>query len=1794
MKGRLSLGKKVLVALFAVLALFSLIAGLCLPKLFNEAYAEETAAPDYSDDTLYPKYRYLDIGFKSYNLDTSDTPETLNESFFQVYGKIKESDEFDRTKVIDPSLLKVTIENGFLRTDEGNKVTITYLPDSPYEVSADYVIEGGSVRVAQMKSVSVKVADGWTQSGGYWRKAVKNADGETWYELSAFVAGMTQNTVLDNLVVTANYEKSSHVVEFTYDENNNINGTTTGEPVPTVNFPFTTATREVTVSFGEKAEEKGSLSVNFEEEKIVAIRLNDNWSQPATVRSSTSLSSLGLLDVGTILPVYNSGRVAENYRFDPVCTIDGTLAPTAEDIQKALTDSNYKYDKMLTVNYNGSNRENVKPIIVDIKNIEYAGPSAISSDLGGDPVRQTAHAAFDYSGLTVTYRYGNGRVTIPLEDLNFENNIKVSYSTSGNDEYPLTELSTQVRWAKITVSFSYINNQGQTAECYVEDFREIEVDPAVLSVPALQSTDGEENYDIITYSVDNCFKTLDLTRLDSEALTVSFTDSQNNDAPIDISKPNDVLAYNSATGEINFKRSGIFVMSVALEDGGDYVWGNLSPLAEVSGRVKKTDYELQYTLQVNKAPIDVSLVYENGANRIYGWTEETSASVSARIQGTQDPIEGMGMQEGAKLVYEFWYYKGTESAASATKDVTKIREVGNYFVLVRTLENDVYQAGQSSAVSFEISPKPISVTDIAVESKVFNGEAYDLDDFINYKSVPFAYEDKLADIFTVSGSGTEEDNDHKVGYIHANHYTASIAFNQEKLGKNYRWNDGATGAKSISFEITAREITVTANANGFIYGEADKSGATATVDMSGYVTLSQPAYYLADGATPLSGTPETWNAGSYRAYFTWGYDAGIVAKDGDIVLKQNNTALSLTDKRFYSEFTVGKATLTKIDFTTGKDLGTYDGSGYEIASNWESVAAGLKNGNALADILSVKIEGTLAADVSDKTITTGMRFENGSVFVTEAGTYRITVSSKETNGNYQWAEGRSDAVFEDFTLAQKEISFQAFDGETEFEDLNNIFYVYNDTAHAPTVKAVSGVTVGSGVIGLSLEGYTALYGKDGTELSSAPIAAGEYYVLVKGFASEQIGEASYTYAVNFKLPENCKIAFKINSSALKAPSLKAGGTSVEAGYKGSAYNFLDYLNGDRDYFNSLRITIKQGNTVEVLKNVYLVDGKAAAYTVTVAPATNYKWEGATAEADETKVYEFTFTIMQREITDIAWGEDRIYTGSVITFTATANGLCEGDTVKLSVTFENDPINADEYTGTAKIVEEGAYWQNYSVNATHKFTVKKFGLQTPSARISGQLKYTGKMQSVSYGELPNAAGNSDWGLVTVSATHKQPESYNATAAAAPFITKASFNGTFSFTDAGTYSVTFELTEEAQKNYYFGSYENQVTYVTLADFTVERLEIELPWFGSHAYQWDGSVQKPSFIPSNLQTSIGNTRFSVNFAVAHGIWALAGNSASADFTARGFYYARLTMTGATADGQATELYNLIWTELESEKNAIESSTAISGLKYGAPTRDGGGVAYDLMYAIINRVLNFTFEIKGYTFGGNGMGGTALDIWNEASFIRVVTDGAEDIQSIFESEVAASRAPEIKYTFTDEKGTTLTAADLSNGLPWNAGKYSVTIEVNFGAGSDFENLSFTDSNLRFADNPEEKKLVVSPKTIADGDIEFTDKTVTYNGQSHNVAVNFKEGFLPQKADGAAVNLTIASEEQTNANANPYRLALTLGGTDKDNFALATNITLPQLTINPCEVTIHGITNGHDSAIYGDEIPLSSFDGLT
>ena len=232
--------------------------------------------------------------------------------------------------------------------------------------------------------------------------------------------------------------------------------------------------------------------------------------------------------------------------------------------------------------------------------------------------------------------------------------------------------------------------------------------------------------------------------------------------------------------------------------------------------------------------------------------------------------------------------------------------------------------------------------------------------------------------------------------------------------------------------------------------------------------------------------------------------------------------------------------------------------------------------------------------------------------------------------------------------------------------------------------------------------------------------------------------------------------------------------------------------------------------------------------------------------------------------------------------------------------------------------------------------------------------------------------------------------------------------------------------------------------------------------------------------------------------------------------------------------------------------------------------------MYAVINSVLDFTFEIKGYTFGDNGMSGTALNIWDKDSFIRVtVTDRTEDIQSIFESE-----APKIEYAFADEKGRALTPADLSNGLPWNAGKYSITIKVTFTEGSDYENLSFDKENLKFGTNTDGKEFfVVSPKTIFDGDIEFTDQTVTYDGQRHGVAVEFTTSW-PQKADGSEVNLTIASEYQQNANANPYRLALILGGADKGNFVLANDITLPQLTINPREVTIHGVTNGHDSVV--------------
>lgn len=1785
MKGKLSFGRKVLVLLFAVLALFSLLAGIGLPRLHKKAIADA------------PMYSIITVEWDEYSFDTSDTPDTLKDVFI-VYGKNSESDT--PVEITDKSLYEITIAGGYLRPNQGNDVTVTYTPSG-----AQATVTVSNVATAELTGVSIRVADGWTQKGGYWRKTVNEGNANS-YDISAFVRTMSQATVFEHLVVTAQYAKASHEVKFDI-ENDTIVGTLTGESFVAATSSFSVGSQKISVEFGSSAAEKGEIVLNFEDIRVVSIDLV-GWTQPANVRSDTYVEDLDLDGMSGsnyyIVPTFNSGEADAQYSVG--VEVEGLLTPSAADLTRILGGGAKTYDKTLTIRYTGEGKDNVKPIEVLITNIQYVAPERIATRLSGTAAMQTARSEFVYDGLTVEFEYADGvYVDIPLNELkDVPGAVRVDHYNYKNGTTG-SELTRQVQSAVLAINLTYPNtDSGTKTVSFNATVRINKVDPKKVSIPKLLYN-GEENYSVITYSPD-CYKTIVFAEEDEEIKElVDFSFLKRNAEGAFVTATSEEYSFDKASGKITFKSSGIFMMRVELlgGDSGDYNWADFLA-ANYGGNVARSSesvYILEYknfALQVDKAPINVTLAYASGADRVYGWdwdgsarianaeTTQMNPTVKAFLRGgSGEEVTTLGTQGAADPLYSFYYYPYGGNPNDATTQAPK--DVGTYYVFVKTDEEQskAYREGVSDVVEFKITPAPLS-GDIMQNIK-YDGNAHSLGDFI--KPSTFKYGEKYADVLTIAGgSVADTGKDGKSGYVHVKTYEATLQITND----NYKWDGSASKQLEVSFKITPLTLNVNTSVNGFVYGASGADpDATQSGDYSGFITFNAPKYYAVTGTTETEMTNANyaaWAAGSYKVYFPWDY-AGVYAKLGDIVLKLNGTEITYTaatqDKVLFDTFTITRAELTKLSFSTTTALGIYKNAGYDITiPQWSTVLSELRNGDSVNDVLNIAVSGLLTDGTT--TITTGISvdYANGIISVTEAGTYTVTVTmAGAKSGNYEWKDKTTAAVVSPvYTIERKVISFAAA-GEA---DLSAIAYVYDGDAHAPVVSPVSGI----GGITLSFgTSHTAIYNNSTNMLlTGAPSVAGSYYVLVSGFeCADKIGSASYTYAVNFKLPDNCKILFTINSSALVIPTLKAGGDTVTEPYKKAAYNFADYLkNTDIGEFD--------GKFTEYLACLNITGANnllnANTYTVSITPKTNYKWDTPNA-ANETKAINFTFIIEQKAITVVNWGSDQTYTGSALTFTATAGDLCAGDSVSLTVSFSGgiNPTDAGTYTGTASIKTEGTAYSNYKIEGqTHDFKILKRQLNAPTATGSASSTFTGADFTRQYTFTDKENKTASFSLVTFSAVHTTPFGTAEPTATTAFNTST---GRFTYTNAGTYVVSFKLTDAAFKNYYFTDIDATAPETVTLDtdvITVLRKAIAAPAMGNgHTMQWTGSAVQPTFTGTTVTEGI----YTISFSVEYGEWKNEGRETTLDsskFIKRGFYFARVTMTSATVNGSDSQFYNFVWKENESD--AIKDN--ISGLNYGELSEYD--TVYDLMYAVINQQLEgFTFEITDYTFGDNGATWKALDFWGSDSYIKLVAldsyaGDRDELLANVQNTLAEEEAT-ISVVFKNG-GVAVGAAELSFGLPWNAGKYTVEVTITFPhEGTNYENLTFRTSLIfknASGNAKTEKVLEVAKRTISQADVDFTNTdAVIYDGNAHTVTASYN-GEWKKEGSATATELTITMQSKTDA--GTHTLSIATLSNENDFVISATNAPEQELVINQRAVTIYGKNQGAASEVYGETLTFA------
>ena len=572
---------------------------------------------------------------------------------------------------------------------------------------------------------------------------------------------------------------------------------------------------------------------------------------------------------------------------------------------------------------------------------------------------------------------------------------------------------------------------------------------------------------------------------------------------------------------------------------------------------------------------------------------------------------------------------------------------------------------------------------------------------------------------------------------------------------NYQWSDNTTSSKSVSCKIDKKSISVTwGGTTSFTYNGSAQAP-----------TVTTPVTGVNGESINITRTTNT-NAGSYTSTASCSSVSGGQAKCSNYNLTNNTKAYTITRKSISvpscstKTYTGVSQTLlsngtgyTVSGTTTGIDAGTYSvtvtpTSNYQWSDNtassksvsckidkksvsvtWGTTTSFTYNGYAQAPTVTTPVTGvnwerlnltrttqtavgshtstascssvsggqakcsnytltnnTKSFTINKKSISTptcaaktytgtsqtlmsssGEYTVGGTTTGTDAGTYSVTVTP---TSNYQWSDNTASSKSVSCKIDKKSIAVTW--GETTT-------FTYNGSAQAPTVTTpVAGVNNES--INITRTTQTAV----GNHTSTANCSS------VSG------GRAKCS---NYTLTNNTK-SFTITEKTVSVPTCTAKtytGTSQTLMSSGTGYTVSGTTTGT----------------------------DAGTYSVTVSPATNYKW------TDGTKTSKSVSCKINTKSVSVTWGT---------TTSFTYNGSAQGPTVTTPVTGVNsERLNltrttqtaAGNYTSTASCssVSGGrAKCSNYSLTNTTKsysitYTTFSITLNTNKPSTLGSGYYT---------------------------------------------------------------------------------------------------------------------------------------------------------------------------------------------------------------------------------------------------------------------------------------------------------------------------------------------------------------------------------------------------------------------------------------------------------------------------------------
>ncbi|MCM1194716.1 MAG: hypothetical protein NC332_02145, partial [Firmicutes bacterium] len=628
------------------------------------------------------------------------------------------------------------------------------------------------------------------------------------------------------------------------------------------------------------------------------------------------------------------------------------------------------------------------------------------------------------------------------------------------------------------------------------------------------------------------------------------------------------------------------------------------------------------------------------------------------------------------------------------------------------------------------------------------------------------------------------------------------------------------------------------------------------------------------------------------------------------------------------------------------------------------------------------------------------------------------------------------------------------------------------------------------------------------------------------------------------------------------------------------------------------------------------EGHVTFYTILLKPANNYKWNiNGLEEGDEQPAVTCEVTITPLPV-NINWSgvmadvaaNKYVYTGEaqVIDDASYAIANKQRATDEIFVDFEFtqgaqgntsaervDCINAGKYDVIATALR-GQDSYNYTVTGgtnlrlcdykhnTSKdfFTVVKQGIAKPAVPQVITGRYDGSEQTANvagWKELP----------ATVKATLARfaPAEWYTDGTPTTNIAAISqghgfdvATGVFTYTHAGWFTLSFSI--EDYKNYYWADETSEKDNFDASE------AYKFEWKDNGADYYFAKIERETITAPALGVlraieqndtsfeSFAKSIFTEGMNLIHGIaytpvyYQRNGSGGDVDEfkvdreggvasgkLIRGQYYISLDFASNVG-------YDFVWQVLPDNPTTGEFLGA-SSLEGGTPYKTGytknGGAQVKLYYAVTASQVEILYTVEKYTFGENGWlsSGSRGSARPENVFSRSIED------TVAESYIEGT---EIKfYKIVGDVVSTAEYTDLVNGLPWDAGKYSVGITITFlKEGGNDVYQTWHSSGLELT--VEERPVAVSWKST--NLIKLTSDTgatnaalykAYYNGESPLQYLQASITNMPKKTSNenpSAPELTVKAysgeNEVTAINVNTYKARVTgITGEGAGNFTL-------------------------------------------